>query len=304
MQELEAQRNKPRPTEVAPVGGVLLSGEAVRRRRWRRILQNRNLMIGLSMLTIIVLIAILAPVIAPFDPIAQDYSVTQLPPSRTHFFGTDNFGRDIFSRVLYGTRIDLRVGVISTIPPFIIGILLGTIAAYYAGWIDALVMRLVDIVQAFPFIVLIIAIVAVLGPGLTNMYFAVALVAWIVYARLIRGEILVEKQKEYVAAAKAMGGTNWRIIRRHLLPNTITSSIVYSMADIALYILLAAGLSFLGLGAKPPTPEWGAMITEGQSFMTSAWWMSALPGLAIVITGIGLSLIGDGLSDLLRPGGR
>jgi peptide/nickel transport system permease protein len=165
-------------------------------------------------------------------------------------------------------------------------------------------MRILDIVQAFPFIVLIIAVVAILGPGLNNMYIAVALTAWVVYARLIRSEILVQKEQEYVIAAQAMGASNWRVMLRHLMPNTITSSIVYSMADIALYILLAASLSFLGLGAKPPTPEWGALITEGQAYMTTAWWMSTLPGVAIVITGIGLSLIGDGLSDLLRPAGR
>jgi peptide/nickel transport system permease protein len=303
MQELEARGNEP-TAAFARAGQMQLAGEGARRQRWRRILRNRNLMIGLSMLVVILLIALFAPLIAPFDPIAQDYTATQLSPSLAHLFGTDNFGRDIFSRVLYGTRIDLRVGIISTIPPFFIGILLGTIAAYYSGWIDALVMRLVDIVQAFPFIVLIIAIVAVLGPGLTNMYFAVAIIAWIVYARLIRSEILVEKNKDYVIAARAMGGNDLRIMLRHLLPNVITSSIVYSMADVALYIVLAASLSFLGLGALPPTPEWGAMITEGKSFMTTAWWMSAIPGLAIVITGVAFSFIGDGLSDVLRPGGR
>jgi peptide/nickel transport system permease protein len=165
-------------------------------------------------------------------------------------------------------------------------------------------MRCVDVVQAFPFIVLIVAIVAVLGPGLNNMYVAVALTAWIVYARLIRGEILVVKNKEYVQASRALGLTDARIIVRHVLPNVITASLVYAMADIVLYIGLAAALSFLGLGAKPPAPEWGVMITEGQPFITTAWWMSALPGLALVVTGIGLSLIGDGLSDALRPGAR
>jgi peptide/nickel transport system permease protein len=290
--------------EVSQTERLALASEGLRGRRWQRVLRTRNLVIGVVMFSILVLIAIFAPVIAPYDPIEQDYSATQQPPSLKHLFGTDNFGRDIFSRVIYGTRIDLRVGIISTIPPFIIGILLGSLAAYYAGWMDTIVMRLVDIVQAFPFIVLIIAIVAVLGPGLTNMYFAVAIVAWIVYARLIRGEILVEKKKDYVTAAKAMGGSNWRVITRHLMPNTITTCIVFSMADIALYILLAASLSFLGLGAQPPTPEWGAMITEGKSFMTTAWWMSAIPGFAIVVTGVALSFIGDGLSDVLRPGAR
>jgi peptide/nickel transport system permease protein len=274
------------------------------RPQWRRRLRNRNLIIGVAMVVALVLIAAFAPVIAPYKPQAQDYSITLRSPSWQHPFGTDNFGRDVFSRVIHGTRIDLRVGLISVIPPFIIGIILGSLAGFYGGWPDTIVMRLVDIVQAFPFIVLIIAIVAVLGPGLNNMFIAVAVTAWIVYARLIRSEILVEKHKEYVIAAKAMGNHDWRIISRHVMPNVITSCIVYSMADIALYILLAAALSFLGLGAKPPTPEWGAMITEGQSFMTTAWWMSALPGLAIIVTGIALSLVGDGLSDALRPGSR
>ncbi len=271
---------------------------------WRRVLSSRNLMIGAAIILLILFLGIAAPLLTSYDPLKPDYSQTLLSPRLSHPFGTDEFGRDILTRVLYGARIDLRVGFISVLSPFIIGIVLGSLASYYGGWADTIIMRMLDIVQAFPFLVLVIAIVVILGPGLNNMFIAVAITAWIVYARLIRSEILVEKEQEYVIAAKAMGGSDWRIISKHLLPNTITSSIVYSMADIALYILLAAALSFLGLGAKPPTPEWGALITEGQSYMTNAWWMSALPGLAIVITGIGLSLIGDGLSDLLRPSGR
>jgi peptide/nickel transport system permease protein len=273
---------------------------ASRSRHWRRF-RNRNLLIGGAMIGAIILAALLAPLISPYEPQKQDYAITQQPPSLAHPFGTDNFGRDVLTRVLYGARIDLRVGLISVIPPFIIGIVLGALAAYYGGVLDTLIMRLADIVQSFPFIVLVIAIVAVLGPGLTNMYIAVALIAWIVYARLIRSEILVEKQKEYVIAARACGNTDWRILKQHLLPNVISSSIVFAMADISLYILLAASLSFLGLGAKPPMPEWGAMITEGRDFITTSWWMSALPGLAIVITGVALSFVGDGLADALRP---
>jgi peptide/nickel transport system permease protein len=274
------------------------------RRFWLRRLRNRNLLIGGAMLGVLILIAIFAPLIAPYEPQAQDYENTQQPPSLDHPFGTDNFGRDVFSRVVYGARIDLRVGFISVLAPFVIGVILGSLAGYFGGRVDTVVMRMVDVVQAFPFIVLVVAIVAVLGPGLTNMYFAVALTAWIVYARLVRGEILVEKRKEYVVAAKSIGGSEWRVLGGHVLPNVITSSVVYSMADVALYILLAASLSFLGLGAQPPTPEWGAMITEGQDFMVTAWWISALPGVAIVVTGVALSLVGDGLSDALRPQNR
>jgi peptide/nickel transport system permease protein len=275
-----------------------------RRALLRRIASNRPLVIGGIIFGLLVLTAIFAPLIAPYDPYAQNFEDTLQSPSMAHPFGTDIFGRDIFSRVIYGTRIDLRVGIISVIPPFVIGIVLGSLAGYFGRWTDTAVMRTVDLVQAFPFIVLIIAIVAVLGSGLNNMYIAVAIVAWVVYARLIRGEILVEKQKEYVQAARAIGNTDWRILKQHLLPNVITSSIIFAMSDIALYILLAAALSYLGLGAVPPTPEWGAMIAEGQPFMTTAWWISALPGLAIVITGISLSMIGDGLGDLLRPRNR
>jgi peptide/nickel transport system permease protein len=288
---------------VTEIGALSASVTPARKPRspWDRARHNRNLMIGISLLGLLMLIALLAPVIAPYDPFKQDFNNTLRSPSLSHPFGTDNLGRDIFSRVIHGSRIDLKVGIVSVISPFVIGLLLGSLAGYYGGWTDTIVMRIVDTVQAFPFLVLVIAIVAVRGPGLQNMYIAVALVAWIVYARLVRGEILVEKHKEYVQAAKAIGGSDWRIMRQHLLPNVITTSVVYAMADIALYILLAAALSFLGLGAKPPSPEWGVMITEGRQFMTTAWWMSALPGVAIVITGIILSLIGDGLADFLRP---
>ena len=272
-------------------------------RRLGRWIRSRNLLLGLAIMAALILIAIFAPLLTPYQPQKQNYDITLQSPSIEHLFGTDNFGRDILTRVIYGAQIDLRVGAIAVIAPFLIGIVLGCLAGYFGGWIDTLIMRCVDVVQAFPFIVIVVAIVAVLGPGLNNMYVAVALTAWIVYARLIRGEILVVKHKEFVLAAQVIGMSDLRVIRRYVLPNVITASIVYAMADIALYIGLAAALSFLGLGAKPPEPEWGAMITEGQAYITTAWWMSVFPGLAMVITGIGLSLIGDGLSDVLRPGG-
>jgi peptide/nickel transport system permease protein len=303
---MEAGEGRHMSVEVKATGAqtLALAIERTRPPWWQRVLKSRNLVIGAIIILLIFAVGVLAPVLSSYDPFKPNFSDILKSPSLTHPFGTDEFGRDVLTRVMYGARIDLRVGITAVISPFIIGILLGSLAAYYGGVPETIIMRILDIVQAFPFIVLIIAVVAILGPGLNNMYIAVALTAWVVYARLIRSEILVQKEQEYVIAAKAMGASDWRVMLKHLLPNTITSSIVYSMADIALYILLAASLSFLGLGARPPTPEWGALITEGQSYMTTAWWMSTLPGLAIVITGIGLSLIGDGLSDLLRPRGR
>jgi peptide/nickel transport system permease protein len=284
---------------------VATTGEAWRLRRGKvRWIRNRNLILGLGIVIALVLIALAAPLLTIYQPQEQHYDLLLLPPSADHWFGTDNFGRDILTRVIYGAQIDLRVGVIAVIAPFVIGVALGSAAGFLGGWLDTLVMRLVDIIQAFPFIVIIVAIVAVLGPGLQNMYIAVGLTAWIVYARLIRSEILVVKHKEYIQAAQALGLSDLRLVVRHILPNVLTSSLVYAMADIALYIGLAASLSFLGLGAKPPEPEWGAMITEARAYITTAWWMSVFPGLAMVLTGTGLSLIGDGLADVLRPGGR
>jgi peptide/nickel transport system permease protein len=202
--------------------------------------------------------------------------------------------------VLYGASIDLQVGLISVLLPFLIGGILGCLAGYYGGRIDSLVMRVADVIQAFPFLILIIAIVAVLGTGLTSVYIAVALVAWVTYARLIRGEILIAKNQEYVEAARSLGGSDGRVISRHLLPNVLTAALVFATTDVVLYIVLVSSLSYLGLAARPPSPEWGAMITEGRTFMATAWWISLFPGLAVVVTGIAFSVFGDGLADALR----
>jgi peptide/nickel transport system permease protein len=296
--------------ETHRLGGLPLSGESTpgqlaplarssarpRLIRWR----GRNLVLGAVMIACIISIAILAPWIAPHGPQDTDYGARLISPTREHPFGTDNLGRDIFSRVLHGASIDLQVGIISVVPPFLIGTLLGCLAGYYGGRIDNVVMRVSDIIQAFPFLILIIAIVAVLGIGLTSVYIAVALVAWVSYARLIRGEILVAKNQEYVDAARSLGSSDGRVIARHLLPNVITSSLVFATTDIVLYIVLVTSLSYLGLAARPPSPEWGAMITEGRTFMASAWWISFFPGLAVVVTGIAFSIFGDGLADALR----
>ncbi len=263
---------------------------------WRQ----RNLLIGAVMIALLVSIAIFAPAIAPMGDQETDYTARLVPPSREHLFGTDNLGRDIFSRVLYGARIDLQVGIVSVLPPFLIGIALGCLAGYYGGRLDSVVMRAADVIQAFPFLILIIAIVAVLGIGLPSVYIAVALVAWVSYARLIRGEILVARNQEYVDAARSLGASDARVIGRHLLPNVITSALVFATTDVVLYIVLVTSLSYLGLAARPPSPEWGAMITEGRTFMATAWWISLFPGLAVVVTGIAFSIFGDGLADALR----
>ena len=258
---------------------------------------NTNLKIGIFLLLIIVFAGLFAPFLTPYDPYFQDYNSILLPPSFDHFFGTDNYGRDVFTRVLYGTRLDLQIGFYTTYVPLTYGLMIGAYAGYFGGALDTAVMRLTDTAMAFPFLVLIIFILAILGPGIQNIYIAVFLVAWTMYARLARAEMLVEKNKDYIVAAQVLGfGTN-RIILKHAMPNIITSSIIFSMFDFVLNILLVSGLSFLGLGVQPPTPEWGAMVAEGRDFILNAWWISTLPGLVIVLTGFTLCLLGDGLSE-------
>lgn len=258
-----------------------------------------SLKLGIAVAAVMVAAGVFAPLLTAYDPIAQDYQSTLLPPSAKHPFGTDNLGRDLFARVLYGARIDLQIGLIATYVPLIYGLALGAIAGYVGGWFDTLLMRLVDVAIAFPFLVLIIVILAILGPGIQNMYIAVFAVAWTMYARLARADMLLIREQEYIMAARALGYGPLRIIFRHALPNLLGPSLVFSMADIVLNILLASSLSFLGMGVQPPTPEWGAIVADGRDFLLQAWWITTLPGIAIVITGLGFSLIGDGLSRLL-----
>lgn len=264
-------------------------------RRWA----SWTLYVGVAIVGLVGLAAVVAPLIAPSTPTAQDLANAFQPPSLAHLMGTDNLGRDIFSRVVYAARTDLQIGLIMTYVPLLAGVLLGALAGYFGGWIDTMIMRLVDVVIAFPFLVLVIAILAVVGPGLKGMYIAVLSVGWSMYARLTRAEMLVLREQQFVLAAEALGFSRRRIIFRHAVPNLLRPNIVFSMADFVLNILLAASLSFLGLGVRPPTPEWGAMVAEGQNFLLNAWWITTLPGVVIVIVGIGLSLIGDGLAERL-----
>jgi peptide/nickel transport system permease protein len=258
-----------------------------------------TLWIGVGILGVVALAAIFAPLIAPDAPNQQNLADAFQSPSWSHLMGTDNLGRDLFSRVVYAARVDLQIGVITTYVPLLTGVVLGAIAGYFGGWVDTVIMRLVDVVIAFPFLVLVIAILAVVGPGLKGMYIAVLAVGWSMYARLTRAEMLVLREQQFVLAAESLALSRWRIIFRHAVPNLLRPNIVFSMADFVLNILLAASLSFLGLGVRPPTAEWGAMVAEGQNFLLNAWWVTTLPGLVIVIVGIGLSLIGDGLAERL-----
>jgi peptide/nickel transport system permease protein len=262
------------------------------------------LVAGLFITSILVAIAVFAPLIAPYDPNAQNLAVSLIGPNAHHLLGTDQLGRDTFSRLVFGARVDLRVGFIAVLFPFILGTFLGSIAGYFGGWVDVIVMRLVDVVVAFPFYVLIIALVFVLGAGERSIYIAITTVGWVSYARIIRGEILVAKQLDYVLAAQSGGLSNARVILRHILPNVITQAIVYAMSDIVQDILAIVTLSYLGLGIAPPTADWGSMISSGQNFLTTHWQLSTIPGFAVVVTGLGLSLLGDGLADVLRPGHR
>jgi peptide/nickel transport system permease protein len=270
-----------------------------RRAHWFR---QPALIAGLVIILVIIGLAIAAPLLTSYNPIAQNLNDTLQGPSARHLLGTDQLGRDVFTRLLYGARVDLKIGFIAVLFPFVLGTVLGSLAGYFGGWVELVVMRLVDIVVAFPFYVLLIALVFVLGPGESSIYIAITIVGWVSYARLVRAEILVAKRQEYVLAAKSGGLSSLRIMGRHLLPNVISQAIIYAMSDIVQDILAIVTLGYFGLGIPPPTAEWGSMINEGQNFLTTHWELATIPGLAVVIVGLGLSLIGDGLADLLRPG--
>jgi peptide/nickel transport system permease protein len=256
---------------------------------------------GLVLLLLLLAAMLVGPALSPYDAATVDLRAALQSPNATHWLGTDNLGRDVFTRMLLAARIDLQIALICVILPFGVGSLIGAISGYVGGKTDAVVMRLVDMLWAFPFYVLVIAIVGTLGPGIANMYIAFTLVVWISFARIVRGEVLVLKRAEYVMAAQVLGFSHARIVLRHVLPNAITPALVYAMADVVLTILAVTSLSFLGLGIQPPAAEWGLMIAEGRTFIFDAWWISTFPGLAIIFAGITFILLGDGIDDLLRP---
>lgn len=267
----------------------------------KRLLQNKMAVIGMTILGIIIFAAIFAPYIAPHDPIKQNILARYKAPSSRYLLGTDELGRDILSRIIYGARYSLLIGVISISIALLLGIFLGVVAGYFGGRIDLLLMRLVDILLAFPYILLAIAIVAILGPDLQNAMLAISIVNVPRFARIIRSSVLTIKENEFIQAAKALGASDLRIIVRHLLPNCLGPLIVQSTLSMASAILSAAGLSFLGLGAQPPTPEWGAMLSDARSALQIAPWVVTFPGLAIMLNVLGFNLLGDGLRDALDP---
>ena len=246
-----------------------------------------------------IVVAVFADVIAPYEPNAHNLQEVLQPPNWAHWLGTDNFGRDVLSRIIHGTRIDLQMGIVGVALPFIIGTILGAVAGYFGGIIDNILMRILDVVLAFPWLVLLMAIISLLEPGLVSFYIAITLVAWVSYARLVRSQVLVLKNSDFVIAARNLGYGHWRIMFRHILPNALVPSIVFSMSDVVLVILAGSAISYLGLGVQPPTAEWGVMIAEGQNFIFTAWWMTTFPGLAIVCLALGFSLLADGLGEKL-----
>ena len=271
---------------------------AARRPRLPRL--NAAFVAGLLIVLLAVLAAVAPQALAPADPTAMDYDAVLAPPSLAHPFGTDNLGRDMLARTVWATRIDLQIALFCTLAPILFGTLVGCLVGFYGGIGDAVFGRVVDVVITFPFLVLVIAIVAVLGPGLVNIYVAVSAVGWVFYARLVRADLLVLRRADFAAAGRVMGYGNARIIFRHLLPNAMIPLIVYWMTDMSLCILLGSSLGYLGLGAQPPTAEWGVLVADGKNYMETAWWISVFPGVAIVLCGTGISLLGDGVADLLR----
>ena len=262
-----------------------------------------TLKFGLTIVLLWIMAALFAPWLTPMDPNAIDLENVLQPPGGQWLLGTDHVGRDILTRVIYAARIDLWMGFLGVLAPLLIGVTIGLFSGYFGGLTDAVMMRAVDITLAFPFLILVLAIVAMLGPGVGNFIIALAVVAWVSYARLIRAEVMVIKNTEYIQAAKTLGYHPMYIIFRHVLPNALSPVIVYAMTDAVLVILAGASLGFIGLGVQPPTAEWGVMIADGQPYVIEAWWICFFPGLAAISLGVGLSLIGDGLARILRVSG-
>jgi len=277
------------------------SVESPARRAWRRLKRRKGAVAGLIVLGLFVLLAIFAPLIAPYDPAAQSWSAVRKAPTALHWFGTDEVGRDVFTRVIYGARASLLAGVISVTIALTVGVPLGLVAGYLGGWIDGLISRMTDAMLSCPFLILAIALAAFLGPSLGNAMIAIGVTTTPIFVRLTRGQVMAVKVEDYVEAARAIGNPRWRIALFHILPNILPALLVQGTLSIAAAIIAEAALSFLGLGQQPPAPSWGSMLNSAQRFLTNAPWMAIWPGLAIFLTVLSFNLIGDGLRDALDP---
>jgi len=284
----------------------------IERREWlvflRRLAARRTALFGLVVVVVVVLTAVGAPLVSPFDPIEQDLGDLRLKApgfrdagGRVHPLGTDHLGRDLLARVIHGARPALLVGFAAVAISGLIGMAAGLISGYFGGRTDDVLMRLADIQLAFPFILLAIAVIGVLGPSLKTIIIVIGVSSWVVYARIVRGAVLTLREREFVQAARALGGGDVRIVLRHILPNAFTPWLVVATLDMARVIVIESALSFLGLGVQPPTPTWGGMLADGRVYISTAWWLATFPGLAILITVLGINLFGDGLRDTLDP---
>jgi peptide/nickel transport system permease protein len=297
------------PAATEPV--ALALSPPWREREWtlllRRLVRRRTALFGLVVIAVVALTAAFAPVVAPFDPLAQDIGQRLREPGwqdaqgRLHPLGTDHLGRDILARIIYGSRIALVVGVAAVAISGVLGMAVGLVAGYFGGRVDDCLMRLADVQLAFPFILLAIAVIGVLGPSLPNIIIVIGVSSWVVYARVVRGEVLSIREREFVQAAVALGSRDVRVLRQHVLPNTFTPWLVVATLDMARVIVIESALSFLGLGVQPPTPTWGGMLADGRVYLSTAWWLATFPGLAILVTVLGINLFGDGLRDTLDP---
>ncbi len=280
---------------------AMVVAPVIRPAGWRRAFRTTSARVGLLLTLVFLLITVLAPVIAPYDPYEQDLSSALSPPSPEHRLGADQYGRDMLSRVLYGTRTALLAVVVADGLALVVGCTLGLIAGFFGGSAEAVIMRLVDMLLAFPYLLLALIIVAALGPGLTNSMIAIGIVYTPQYARLIRGQVLAIRQTDYVRAARALGASRLRLMLRHVLPNSFPPILVMATLQAGSVVVETAGLSFLGLGAQPPSPDWGALLADGQSYFLTAWWIATFPGLAIFILVLGFNLLGDALRDQFDP---
>jgi peptide/nickel transport system permease protein len=279
--------------------------------RWRKILrkwiENKGAIFGLIMVLCVIISGVLAPYLAPYDPIAQDVEKRLLPPvgqagsDSRYLLGTDHLGRDIVSRLIYGSRISLVVSISAVAFSGVLGTLIGLLSGFYGGKVDSIFMRLADVQLAFPFILLAIAIIAVLGPNLQNIIIVMGITGWVIYARVVRAEVLSLREKEYITAVRALGGSNARIIFKHLFPNVVPPCIVIVTLELARMIIMESALSFLGLGIQPPTPTWGGMLADGRVYLYTSWWLATFPGLVIMLAVLGINLLGNWLRDMLDP---